>query len=78
MQYVIIKPKELYNRLKTLHKGVKYLQIYLWVTASKKYWEARGLKKKEHDDIVSDTYKNQTRDFTYFLNNWNPIINKLT
>ena len=81
MQYVVITPKELKRRLDILHPDVKSLQTYLWVTANGKCWEARGLKKKHTDAIVSDNYCEHdkgTRDFTPFLNNWDEIVKKIT
>ncbi len=81
MQYVIIKPDELSKRLNVLHPNVKSLQTYLWVTSNKKCWEARGLKKNETNLIVNDDYceiDKDIRNFTEFLNNWEPMIEKLT
>jgi hypothetical protein len=81
MQYVIITPGELSNRLNALHPNVKSLQTYLWVTANQKCWETRGLRKKETNSIVEDNYNGidkGKRDFSSFLNNWDPIISKLT
>jgi predicted nucleotidyltransferase len=81
MQYVIIQPKELKQRLDALHPNVKSLQTYLWVTTDKNCWETRGLKKKDTDLIVTGNYNekdNATRNFTEHLNNWAPIIEKIT
>ncbi|MBU3980209.1 MAG: hypothetical protein KJ550_09125 [Proteobacteria bacterium] len=78
-QYVIVPPKQLSEILNELHPNVKSLQTYLWVTASKKCWETRGLKKKETDLIVDDNYRgNDKRNFSDFLNNWKRVIDKLT
>ena len=81
MQYVIITPDELSKRLNALHPDVKSLQTYLWVTASQKCWETRGLKKKETNSIVKDDYSGndkKNRNFSGFLNNWEPMIKKIT
>jgi len=81
MQYVIITPNELSERLNALHPDVKSLQTYLWVTTNQKCWETRGLKKKETNSIVEDNYNGtdkKNRNFTDFLNNWKPMIEKLT
>lgn len=81
MQYVIITPSQLSVRLNTLYPDDKSLQTYLWVTTSQKCWETRGLKKNETNSIIDNSY-NRTdkdkRDFTDFLNNWKPMIEKLT
>ena len=78
MQYVFLKPSELLARMDKLHGNSKSLQSYLWVTDNNKCWETRGLKKKETDLIVSDSYKEASRNFTLYLNNWDSIINKLS
>jgi hypothetical protein len=78
MQYIIMPPDELSQRLNELHPNVKSLQTYLWVTASGNCWETRGLKKKETDLIVEDKYINKVRNFSEFLNDWMPVIEKLT
>ncbi|MBU3979980.1 MAG: hypothetical protein KKG97_01455, partial [Proteobacteria bacterium] len=81
MRYVIITPDELSERLNALHPDVKSLQTYLWVTTNQKCWETRGLKKKETNSIVEDNYNGtdkKNRNFTDFLNNWKPMIEKLT
>lgn len=83
MQYVIITPSELKNRLDILHPKDKSIQTYLWVTKGKsqKCWETRGLKKKDTNSIVDGNYNGQDKDirnFTEFLNNWEPMIKKLT
>lgn len=81
MQYVIITPEELKNRLDILHPEVKSLQTYLWVTADQECWETRGLKKNQTNAIVAGAYledDRNTRNFTYYLNNWNILIEKLT
>jgi len=48
MQYVILTPQQLLERLDAIHPDVKSLQPYLWVTkgkgAVKQCWEIRGLK----------------------------------
>jgi len=78
MQYIIMPPNELSQRLNELHPNVKSLQTYLWVTTSGNCWETRGLKKKETDLIVEDKYINKVRNFSEFLNDWMPVIEKLT
>ena len=80
MQYVIIKPQELYRRLDILHSKAKVIQTYLWVTTRGKCWETRGLRKEQQDAIANnDTCKiDDIRNLTKFLNNWNPVKDKLT
>jgi len=81
MQYVIISPDELKRRLDILHPNVKSLQTYLWVTATQECWETRALKKNYIDAIINGKYEERDKDirnFTQFLNNWTPVINKIT
>ncbi len=80
MQYVIVKPKDIYKRLSHIHKPTKVIQTYIWVTTSGKCWETRGLKKHEQDAIINDDICDidKARNLTSFLNNWNPLKEKLT
>ncbi len=78
MQFVIIEPKELSNRLNKLHPNVKSLQTYLWVTKNGECWETRGLKKLETNQIVEGQYnRNGIRNFTEYLNKWSLLVSKL-
>ena len=76
-QYVIIEPEELFKKLTKLHGDIKTIQCYLWVTKKSKCWEARGLKKKEQILVANHIYDNKDRDFTKYLNNWEPIKMRL-
>lgn len=80
MQYVIIKPQELYKRLNLLHSEARIIQTYLCVTTMKTCWETRGLRNQQKDAIANnDTNKiDKTRNLTQFLNNWNPVRKQLT
>jgi hypothetical protein len=80
LQYVIIPPRELYKRLKLLRPEAEKFQTYLWVTTTGMCWETRGLKMQDQDAIVNDdTLKiAKVRNFSHFLNNWNPLKEKLT
>jgi hypothetical protein len=80
MQYVIIRPQELYKRLMSIHSPGKVIQTYIWVTAVGTCWETRGLKKNEQDAIADDDTStiDKTRNLTQFLNNWEPVREKLT
>ncbi len=74
--FVIIKPTELLKRLETIHgrKGrTARIQSYLLVTKKNKCWETRGLKKADQRAIAQGTYKDPERNFSKYLNNWQPI-----
>lgn len=77
MQYVIIEPEELLNKLSKLHGNIKTIQSYFWVTQKNKCWETRGLKKEEQILIANHGYDNADRDFTKYLNNWELIKRNL-
>jgi len=77
MQYVVINPTELHHRMKVIHPSAKPIQMYLWVTSNGKCWEARGLKKDQQDRIIQDTFQNEERNFSMFLNNWSGLEEKL-
>ncbi|MCH7777455.1 MAG: hypothetical protein IH878_13080 [Gemmatimonadetes bacterium] len=77
--FVIIKPSELLTRLDAIHgrKGRKgrtvRIQSYLWVTETGQCWETRGLTRSDQRAIAQGTFSDRARDFTAFLNNWQPI-----
>jgi len=71
--FVIIKPAELLKRHNSLHKAGKTIQSHLWVTEKNRCWESRGLKRQEQLAIANGQYSNNERDFSPFLNNWEPI-----
>lgn len=80
MQYVIISPQQLSKRLASIHSPGKVIQTYIWVTAAETCWETRGLKKNEQDAIANNNTEtiDRVRDLTQFLNNWDPVKEKLT
>lgn len=72
--YIIIKPRELYKHLHALHpKAVKF-QTYLWVTKKGRCWETRGLSRADQKLVANNKFDNTLRDFTPFLNIWEPVI----
>ena len=76
-QNIIIRPTELLARLRSLHGDSKTVQSYLQITQKNKCWETRGLNKNELERIALGSFKHKERDFTGYLNNWEPIIKKL-
>jgi hypothetical protein len=76
--FVIITPKELLDRLNSIHDSKsEEIQSYLWISAER-CWETRGLKHEDEVLISRDEYsKNADRDFGRYLNNWEPIVNLL-
>jgi len=80
--FVIIEPSKLLERYRKLGKTSGTIQSYFWVTESSKpkksqCWETRGLGKTEQEAIAMDTFKDDVRDFSQFLNNWQPLEKKI-
>ena len=74
--FVIIKPSELLTRLDAIHwrKGrTARIHSYLLVTETGQCWEARGLTNSDKRAIAQGTFSDRARDFSAFLNNWQPI-----
>jgi hypothetical protein len=71
--FVVIKPYDLLKRLNAIHKKGKRIQSYLWVTKNNYCWESRGLKRQEQMAIIQGQYSNSSRNFSSYLNNWDPI-----
>ncbi len=71
--FVIVKPAELLNRLDAIHGKPRTVQSYLWVTEKHRCWETRGLSRPDQLSIAQGQFKNDDRDFTGYLNNWEPI-----
>ena len=71
--YVIVPPKELLRRLESIHGSQKTIQTYLWVTLGENCWETRGLKSEDQLRVAQGRYREPTRNFTKWLNNWTPV-----
>jgi len=71
--FIIIKPSELLRRLEKIHRKAKTIQSYLWVTEKDCCWETHGLRLQEQLAIAQGEYSNDDRDFTGYLNEWNPV-----
>ncbi len=55
----------------------KRIHSYLWLTNSKRCWEARGLNNEDQDKLANDVYRNPDRDFTQFRNAWSELERRL-
>jgi hypothetical protein len=72
--YIVMPIKKLQSRLTSIHGSQKKeIQCGLWVTETKKCWEARGLPVGDQRKIADDSYQNPTRNLTKWLNNWSPL-----
>jgi hypothetical protein len=74
VDFVLVPPRELLRRLQRIHGRQSTFQVYLWVTADKRCWESRGLKKSDQLLITVGEFADQSRDFTKWLNTWSPIV----
>lgn len=71
--YIVINPKELISRLQLIHGCPEIFQSYLCVTRHEKCWERRGLKKAQISPLAADKFFCKQRDFSNYLNNWQPV-----
>jgi hypothetical protein len=71
--FVIIPPRVLWARLRSVHGSQKTFQSYLWVTKANDCWEARGLKMDDQLRITRGTFRARRRDFSRWLNKWAPL-----
>jgi hypothetical protein len=72
--FVIIKPHDLLKRFDAVHeKAARKFHSYLWVTQQGKCYETRGLNRSDQLLIAEKKFTNDARDFTAYLNNWEPI-----
>lgn len=76
--FIVVEPKTLVEKLTLIHGNKKHFQTYLWITKHKKCWEARSLNKNDQILLTNNSYKNEARDFSIYLNNWASIKKKLS
>ena len=75
IQSIIINPKDLLKRLQKIHGNARKIQSYFQITMKNRCWETRDLKNKKEDEsaIIEGEYSNKVRNFSEYLNNWDPI-----
>lgn len=74
VDYVVIPPRELSQRLRRIHHGQHRLwQVYLSVTRTDRCWETRDLSKHDRLLIAGDKYADSNRDLRKYLNGWKPV-----
>jgi hypothetical protein len=71
--FVIVPRRDLWRRLHSIHGSQKTIQSYLWVTETDCCWETRGLERKDQLRIIDNLYNVPKRDFTRWLNAWDPV-----
>jgi len=78
--YVVIPVGKLRERLRQIHgTKSKTIQTYLTVTENSRCWETRELTHGKADEhrIADGIYRDRARDFTKWLNAWDPLIKKI-
>jgi hypothetical protein len=74
INFALIPPMDLWQRLRSIHGSQKVIQSYLWTTERPhKCWETRGLQREEQLHIANGKFRDPHRDFTKWLNNWTPL-----
>ena len=73
VDYVVIPPQELLRRLRGIHGQRRIWQVYLWVMKTDHCWETRDLSKGDLFLIAGDEFSNPNRDFSKYLNAWEPV-----
>ena len=77
IEYIVIPPDVLLQKLQQIHGKKKLFQTYLWVANNGKCWETRGVKKADKILMANNSYRDSDRDFTDYLNDWTPLKKKL-
>ena len=76
--FIIIEPQDLFTRYHRLGRNQAAIHSYIWVTASNRCWETRGLSKTQQEEIALDRYADPIRDLSRYLNNWQSVEAKLS
>jgi hypothetical protein len=73
-EFIFIEPDALLKRLNEIHPNtVTKFQSYLWVTHQGKCFETRGLSHRDQQLVAEGQFRNDARDFTEYLDKWDPI-----
>lgn len=71
--FVVIPPKELLRRFRSIHGSAARIQSYVWVATDGRCWETRGLRRDDQLRVAAGEYSHSERDLTAYLNNWAPL-----
>jgi hypothetical protein len=71
--FVIVPTGILQQRLRSIHGAQRTMQSYLWVTNRGRCWETRGLLRRAQLRVANGDYRQTSRDFTKWLNQWTPV-----
>lgn len=71
---MVINPHKLVKKFDALGSASsKPIQTYIVVTERKKCWLTRGISNADYEAISKNTFKNNDRDLTAYLNDWDSI-----
>jgi hypothetical protein len=75
VDYIVIAPAELRKKLEQIHGIIDTYQAYVWVAkhGRGKAWLTRGLRKAARSQIGDNTFIDDMRDLSRYLNNWDAI-----
>lgn len=76
--FIIIKPRELLNIFDKTNRSNRSIHCYIWVTNYNTVFESRGLSNDDIKKICSNNFTSADRNLQKYLNNWLPVIQKLT
>jgi hypothetical protein len=75
--FLIIRPNDLLSIFSKTGRTTKSIHCYITVTNDLKAFETRGLNDRDMQMIFDKTYSDKTRNLKKYLNNWQPLLNKL-
>lgn len=71
--HIVIRPKDLLTRLVAIHGKAARYNFYAWVKGTNLALDGRGLSKSEKQQLLNGTFELGARNFSQFLECWNPI-----
>ncbi|MGE0568698.1 MAG: hypothetical protein AB7O73_12170 [Bacteroidia bacterium] len=75
--YIIIKPKDLLSLFSKTGRSEDTIHCYITVTNNKTVFETRGVNHKDMQLVCRNQYNNKIRNLKQYLNNWQPVTQKL-
>lgn len=76
--FIIIQPSALLAIFNTTNRMTNIIHCYITVTTVGAAFESRGLNDNEMQLICTGKFVNKERDLKNYLNNWTPIVDKLS
>ena len=70
VDYIVVPPQTLLDRLDSIHGAIPTFQSYLWVTTTDQCFETRRLREAERMAVAAGSFSNAARNFSPILNHW--------